>query len=68
MTAECRPPDGTPDGAVCWLYYDPPEGPRQWVALMWLPPDCWGAIHDMGVNRATRFGWRFHSIAEVPHE
>jgi hypothetical protein len=67
MTAPCIPPADTPAMTTCWLYYDPPDGkPRQWVALIWLPPDCWGAVYDMAVNRATRFGWRFHSVAVVP--
>jgi len=64
----CTPPPDTPARATCWLYYDPPTGPREWVALIWLPPDRWGAIYDVGANRVARHGWRFHSVAVVPDE
>lgn len=68
MPDECRPPSDTPNGTTCWLYYDPPAGPREWIALRWFGGDVWSGVFDAGVNRATRLGWRFHSIAEVPHD
>lgn len=69
MTTDCRPPDNTPAGTTCWLYYDPPDhAPRQWIALIWHPPDVWSGVYDVGINRASRFGWRFHSIATPPHD
>lgn len=68
MTAECRPPEGTQDGTVCWLYYDRPDGGRDWCALAWHAPDVWAGIYDTGVARAARFGWRFHSIATPPEQ
>jgi len=62
------PPADTPARATCWLYYDPPDkAPRECVALIWLPPDAWGAVYDVGINRVGRFGWKFHSVAEVPN-
>lgn len=72
MSAECRPPEGTPDGAVCWLYYDRPDGGRDWCALPWRPipgsGNVWGGVYDVGANRAARFGWRFHSLATPPED
>ena len=65
MTDECRPPAGTPPRTTCWLYYDPPAGTREWVAMIWLGY-AWAAVYDVGVNRVTRHGWRFLSIAEPP--
>ena len=64
----CRPPEGTPQGTTCWLYANLPGGKRQWIAAIWLGNDLWGSAHDFGANRVARAGWRFHSIAEVPHD
>ncbi len=70
---ECRPPDGTPDGTVCWLYHDRPDGQREWCALRWvvylfggITSGGWAGIYDVASGRADRFGWRFHSIATPP--
>lgn len=64
MTAECRPPKGTPDGTVCWLHDDVL---KQWMALMWMD-ERWYVPTVGGVTphfMATD-GFSFHSIAEPP--
>ena len=63
--SECRPPDGTPDGAVCWLW---DERLKQWHGVTW----------DGGLwcfpNGPTSPGWafddgfRFHSLATPPED
>lgn len=64
----CRPPEGTPPGTPCWLYYQWPDGKRDWCALPWMGDamDGWSAPLPYGANRVARAGWRFHSIADVP--
>lgn len=70
---ECRPPPGTPPGTLCWLYYDRPDGGRDWCALRWsvstfggITSHGWAGIYDVGANRAGRFGWKFDSYATPP--
>lgn len=71
MTAprDCRPPENTPDGTVCWLqdgsgfrapaiWRDRVGGYWGWPVVNCARPPEWVA----------RYGWRFHSIAEPPHE
>jgi hypothetical protein len=80
MTApECRPPPGTPDGAVCVLEIDVDEnadvGPIRIIAV-WRERPWWrgGCYFEnnmtrkktMSVRRITRLGWRFHSLATPP--
>jgi len=64
MTAECRPPEGTPDGTVCWMT----DGAGKYECVQWEA----GAYIRFGM--ATEYtpryfsacGWRFHSIATLP--
>lgn len=65
MTAECRPPPGTPDGTVCVLISECGRYQQEmsWgsVGRYWyrqgssVPPLLAWDLH--------RHGWRFHSIA-----
>ena len=81
MPDECRPPDGTPDGAVCVLRE--PRFRDNTGAVMWIPglfvwhrnwfgARCWYGVYPQSdahsISSMTRAGWRFHSIAEVPHD
>ena len=64
---DCRPPEGTPDGTVCVLLTADMRLNAKWVAPMWI----WS--HDgmeMGASPAfmADMGYRFHSIAEPPHD
>lgn len=83
MTAprDCRPPEGTPDGTVCWLEIDEEEpcdlGPIRetavWRVRPWWRGGCYFEsntvyVRKLSVRYMTRRGWRFHSIAEPPHE
>jgi len=65
---ECRPPEDTPDGTVCWL-----RGsgglwePSRW----WTDPDGWELLgHDdtSSPKYLMQCGWRFHSIATPPED
>lgn len=65
MPDECRPPVGTPDGVWCWLKR---HGPI-WIILLWSG----GYWHEGRHKHAPGvigglWGYRFHSIAEVPHD
>ena len=63
---EFRPPDGTPDGTVCWLERKPGE----FLALRWgevLRDAYWFAGYASQSPRVLHHnGWRFHSIAKPP--
>lgn len=64
---DCRPPDGTPNGTVCWIVQHTGGG-RRMCALPWHAPDLWefgGFV--VRAKAAAERGWRFHSIAEPPH-
>lgn len=78
MTAECRPPDGTPDGTVCWL-----TNGKYWVTMEWdgriddqwnttrSSPGVWWWRIEGGYNSPfllSRRGYRFHSIAQTPED
>lgn len=65
---ECRPPEGTPDGTVCWLVHDHlPKSAVTW----WSNTEHW-VCFPLHASRKPAWmakrGWRFHSIAEPPHE
>jgi len=73
---ECRPPEGTPDGAVCVLRvtYAFPEGAKSvekdwvWTGLGWIadlrsPGNC-----ILTVDGMTRHGWKFVALATPPQE
>ena len=68
MTAECRPPQGTEDGAVCWLVRKPGE----LIALRW--ETAWGrgfwfaGYSSESARVLAKHGWRFHSIAAPSEE
>lgn len=73
MTAprDCRPPPNTPDGTVCWLYNGMLELRWIWRIAHEGWPDHWQSPRTGMISRAGeahRAGWRFHSIAEPPHE
>lgn len=69
---ECRPPDGTPDGTVCWLR----SADGRYMALEWredmsspFPLARWAAgYHSFSPFELGNIydQWRFHSIAEKP--
>lgn len=68
---ECRPPEGTPDGTVCWLVH-PKDGihPATWrFHGSWAPHWAWPIVP---IGRDPRwvyaFGYRFHSIATPPED
>lgn len=73
MPDECRPPEGTKDGTWCNLTHvlerpDKPPVQARWFggghnAERWEWPPS-----SLSVERMTLFGFRFHSIAEVPHD
>ena len=63
---ECRPPEGTPDGTVCWVQRFCATKPE---------PAFWGFDNDwLRIGEVFRFtpaemaraGYRFHSIAKPP--
>ncbi len=78
MSAECRPPEGTPDGTWCRLRHKTRRGVKwgvlyaQWTNLgtpeqkrgRW---DMWPSAPPVSPERMWLEGWRFHSIAEPPH-
>lgn len=78
MTAprDCRPPENTPDGTVCWLsgHHDVLDLPVQVLATWhirswWRGGNYWTfpSINQYFAPWRLR-EWRFHSIAEPPHE
>lgn len=77
MPDECRPPEGTPDGTVCNLigglfsFGQSPLFPCVWRRYPWWRGGwAWMPPHGRRVSAAdaAKHGWRFHSIAEVPHD
>lgn len=78
MTAprECRPPEGTPDKTICWLFrYDENGNVRDRQPWLYRDRQGWAPYwiqHGGGNKWRTQdmadYGWRFHSIAEPPHE
>ncbi len=73
MTAECRPPPGTPDGTVCWLLMPAHGGlPDTYHAHMWRTTkslDWWekfGTGAPWSPRQLADWGWRFHSISTPP--
>lgn len=69
MTADCRPPPGTPDGTVCNLqWHDYKEKPwpgldrAVWRQTGWKLP---GSKKIWPTETLTNYGWRFHSVADV---
>lgn len=70
MPDECRPPDGTPHFTPCVLVNS--SGKRMvihWVAFHGQSPG-WQTPTFRRVKPApmAALGWRFHSLAEVPHD
>ena len=68
---ECRPPEGTPDGTVCWLQQLNRAG-RHYTYAAWNWRG-WGWEHFGSTEiwsplEMANYRWRFHSIAEPPHE
>lgn len=70
MTSECRPPEGTPDGAWCiiqtpqFLLSLPPQPVFerwQWRGVQWSAP-----ARAFEPHTAYLFGYRFHSLATPP--
>jgi hypothetical protein len=73
MTAECRPPEGTPDGTWCVLevqhtydsYIDVGRLRWRWVAGGW---QRYADILPFTPSSMHAHGWRFHSIATPPED
>jgi hypothetical protein len=68
--AECRPPEGTPDGTVCWLA----RGGRETEAFRWRVEigrwaywEEFNTDYESSPERLYDIGFRFHSIA-TPQE
>lgn len=68
---DCRPPEGTSDGTWCLLQSDKQQNMiavmwrlGAWVCHTWVSE--WPTVVQVGTM--TGLGWRFHSIAEPPHE
>lgn len=63
----CRPPQGTPDGTLCWV--QGPKGQKQTMRWdnawggMWFVP--WTSISPRAQGLE---GWRFHSVATEPDD
>jgi hypothetical protein len=78
MTAprDCRPPEDTPDGTVCFLdgHHDVLDLPIRLLATWhtrpwWRGGSYWTLPHIIQFFAPRRMrGYRFHSIAEPPHE
>ncbi len=79
MTAprDCRPPEGTPDGTVCWLVMAAHGGiATTYRVAVWRVPyrmfhPFWelpGQTAEWAASQLEGWGWRFHSIAEPPHD
>ena len=62
MTAECRPPPGTPDKTLCWLRH----ADLGYLAWQWIGPHWYNGTAFPSSADAYRYGWRFHSIATPP--
>lgn len=67
MTApECRPPDGTPDGAVCLITRNEPPN-RWWYLAIWGDGTFYLADGlKLNLEQAFACGYRFHSLATPP--
>lgn len=72
MTAprDCRPPEDTPDGAMLWLRNDKEDS---WCVVQWDARNrdgalLWWPVGGVKPIQLKRDGYRFHSIAEPPHE
>lgn len=71
--SECRPPEGTPDGAVCVLRANDGEAV---IVAAWHSGTDWGEWECYTWNRLgaalvrdyrmTSLGWRFVCVATVP--
>lgn len=74
--SECRPPDGTPDGTVCWLFrYDGGGLIRERMPWRYRERQGWrpywvqiGSAQKWLTTDMADYGWRFHSIAHPPGE
>lgn len=70
MTAECRPPEGTPDRTACWLMQDPMQTGHGIPECALWASGCWlrfGFDFEFSPRMMAHAGYRFHSIAEPPH-
>ena len=66
MTAECRPPEGTPDGTVCVLV-DAWGREMRWKWRTKYGPPRWSSLKvTMSMTPTRAFGFRFVRIAEPP--
>lgn len=83
MTSECRPPDGTPDGTVCWLVMPEHGGaPAHYAPAMWRSfmrqydkrrrrAEWWefiGSTAQWFPGQAALHGWRYVALATPPQE
>lgn len=61
MPNECRPPVGTPEGAICvlfWHVHPDIVATFEWTMEGWGRNRIWHGARVLGEN-----GWRFHSLA-----
>ena len=63
MSGECRPPVGTPDGAVCNLIYCGMLEQCEWRSGFWVSNQ-----KRLGPERVADLGWRFHSLTTPPED
>lgn len=64
MNDECRPPEGTEDKAVCWLYLDA----TGYLAWQWIGPHWHNGTAFPMAGDAYQYGCRFHSIVQPPED
>lgn len=64
--SECRPPDETPDGTVCWLMNGMGHCvPVRWKSNAYLQ---FGYKEEYTPRYFRSCGYRFHSIATPPKD
>ena len=72
MTAECRPPVGTPDGASCfldrWTQDDPIKTVWSGGKHYWPHATIDGHAPAYTPESLAAAGWRFHSLATPPED
>lgn len=66
----CRPPEGTPDGQVCWLQLlDKIGRHRTYELWQWIFEGYWSRFGDeepWSEQEMIEQRWRFHSLVAPP--
>lgn len=64
---ECRPPEETRKRTYCWVR----SANGTLECLLWQGDEGWwlpGSVLPRAPEDLADWGWRFHSIAEPPHD